>query len=132
MSVTCPCSGSEANSSDNENDDYQHVQSICSGPGIGLCSLHVEYRSLNPQVISTRWHFYPHFTGKKSESHKGLEICSGSHREPVAKPGSKPREFASKIYVLHSYFLPACLSKLGIEASLSPNFTSLLIALYKY
>lgn len=55
-------------------------------------------------------------------------IIQGSNNLPMAKPGSKSSQFASKISVLHNYIIPTCPSKLGIETGLTPNFTSLLIA----
>ena len=76
--------------------------------------------------------FYPHFPDKENESHQGLAVGPRSHGEPVAEPRFKSRQFASKIYVLnHIPCLPACLSKQGRETSLTPNFTSMLVALYK-
>lgn len=81
-------------------------------------------------VVECIRHFYkmgvfnPRFADKESESHKGLTVCPGSHREPVAKPGSKPRQFASNIYVLYRYVMPACPLKLGIGTGLTPHFTA--------
>lgn len=75
--------------------------------------------------------FNPHLIDKENESHQVLAVDPRSHREPVAEPRFKPRKFASKIYVLNHYFMSACLSKQGIETGLTPNFTSVLIALCK-
>ena len=128
--VTCPCLDSSDNSDDNGSKENQCFESTRHRPGPGLCvCLHSIHYWASMEFLQDG--FYPHFPDKENESHQGLAVGPRSHRKPVAEPRFKSRQFASKIYVLSHYSMPACLSKQGRETGLTPNFTSMLVALYK-
>lgn len=127
-----PCLDSSDISDDDGSEENQHLEALTTGQAlVSVSSAYIVFTIEPTWYFCKMGFFYPHFPDKENESHQGLAAGPRSHREPVAEPRFKSRQFASKIYVLNHYSMPACLSKQGRETGLTPDFTSILVALYK-
>lgn len=99
------------------------------GQTLGLWILHIYYWSLNLHGISTNWVFLSPLYRQEEWVTQGSSSLPKITQKASVRARIQEQAIYLQNYVLNHYFMPACLSKLGVETGLTPNVASRLVAL---